>query len=70
MPIDDAMVQARQEACVRVICPQCDEDIGLVGDELQLPLTHNERAGSFNCHVCRASWFVKATFEAVEDPDA
>ncbi len=59
----------REQIVLRVICPTCDEDIGLKdSDELILPAKHLERLAWFKCHNCRDCWEVTTQITPHEDP--
>jgi hypothetical protein len=52
---------------LRVICPQCNEDIGICeGEQWGETLQHGERIAFFRCHYCGECWEVTPTFTAVQ----
>ena len=57
---------------LRVICPQCNEDIGLCeGEKYGETLKHDERIAYFRCHYCGECWEVVPQFKPLkpDEPD-
>ncbi len=55
---------------VRVICPCCDEDIGLTEpDELTLPIVSGRILGSFVCHTRQSGWRISVQLKQFQEDD-
>ena len=60
----------RKTEHIRVICPTCNEDIGLTEpDELILPIVSGNMLGSFVCHVCQSGWRISVEFKSFNTED-